>query len=1651
MARDTEVGSVTVGVVPDATGIEQKLKDQIVPAAERVGDEAGNQMSDRIEEKMTEGGDKSASRFEKSFKTRLKKALDNLPEAKVEGDVTDVERKIEEVRAEIKALHDQPLIDKGDAARAIDQIMLRVAALRAEAAGGIDIPVDFDTQGALADFETALSKIRGKAITGALVPGGMFSRIPFSGSAADKVIAAAQQQAAAAAMPSMSDIFVEAKALQFARDQAAAARRPSFANIPLGMGEIVQDITSMGPARAKMFASGSGGVADVIQGVIREAMPSSPYGEAGFVASVTGIEKAVFSMSKEVELFRKPVGDIIRASDNLATSSEGFGRLLREIAPSPTFGFGYRDLGGRRVWAGQTAQRAFRGMGVPEGLLHDPGLGGYMGGARFAATADSAIHDMSDKFSKDLVKFEKPMGEIVKYSANLNSTGQELVRMSDFLRQSDFSQLAKGDSFFKRLSDSIARGFRSGQQSVLGRVRGLVSRGGAVPVEAAGIPQDVVSSIEARLKSGVPITGELSRFAQFLKSDAARALGTPGAVTPGIIDAIEQRLTTGVPLTGELNRFARYIKLDAAKGVRQSLESLIPQYGAGGGDVQKLLGEFGGGHKAADTATLLRAFGAGGGDLEKLLGMFGGGAAAGGGGGGGIFSRIGGFFQGLPGQAGGLLGKVPFAGGNAYLGGGIAGGALASLPFIGQMLAGGGVTALGTGLAGIGIMGAIKGATGAATPDQISAARMQSAQAINATATAQADLNKLMKSGTATAAQLAQGHLAVAAAQANQTAASKNLADMMANRITPAQQGMLDAFSTFGNTASSAFTKIGAAFVPVLTNIAKVATQVTGVMTPVFAAAERIIAPAVQNIGGTLLKAFAQPAVQHSITAVASAFADLLNAMSPNIVSGIGAIANSITNMADAVAANPRPFADFIKFLFGIVNAAIQTVAWLTRVADWIESFHTFWGAVATGFDAVIYNIKEVWKWIAHFEDFWKGVWTGAQVYFDNFVMALQIDFKTIGAVFRVASDVIHGRWGAIGTDIKNSAKDIGHTVANTFKTIANTVTGNTGHISTHAKTVTKATDHLKTHANTVAHHAKTAAHAAVNIRHSISTTNQGISNIKPPSSAAPGFWGGLRHDTAHLGDNIAAPFKAGWDGAAHATEAGIKDVGKLIHFGLASFNNWWKQHGTEVKQVWHALWTAVKNVVGPIIHGIGISIKVGLRVIEFAFKAVALVVKVAWTLFWNNVKGLAKAGLDILKGVIGAALKTVEIMWKFGWTLIKDTLKVAWDIIVGFINVALDIFTGHWKQAWDDIKTAFMQVWNSLKDIFKTAWKTLTDAVGVAFGLLKTVFVTGGGDIIHGLFSGITTALKDISSWISTNIYHPIVDHIKSLFGIHSAATSMKPIGKELITGIFHGMISEGKNIEQFAAKIFGGWPKAILSFVTKGMVGGMTAKLANFLGGALGWAAAGIKNVGGFFGKVFSAVSGGGSGGVSRWAGIVGKALTMLHLPQSLAGQVLYQMQTESGGNPNAINLWDSNAKAGHPSQGLLQVIPGTFAQYHVRGTSGNILDPLANVAAAINYAEHRYGSSLMRGGMGMGSGHGYDTGGWLPPGVTLAMNNTGKPERVLTAEQFAALDGGRGPEYHAHFDGLTGQAIQAEVRTAFHMMSFTQGQLSRPGRRS
>jgi SLT domain-containing protein len=157
-------------------------------------------------------------------------------------------------------------------------------------------------------------------------------------------------------------------------------------------------------------------------------------------------------------------------------------------------------------------------------------------------------------------------------------------------------------------------------------------------------------------------------------------------------------------------------------------------------------------------------------------------------------------------------------------------------------------------------------------------------------------------------------------------------------------------------------------------------------------------------------------------------------------------------------------------------------------------------------------------------------------------------------------------------------------------------------------------------------------------------------------------------------------------------------------------------------------------------------------------------------------------------------------------------------------------------------------------------------------------------------------------------------------------------------------------------------------------------------------------------------SSSSGGGSltAAVKAW---FDKAVAITGVGMSWVPDLETIGEHESSLNPAAINLSDSNAAAGDPSKGILQLIATTFEAYHQPGTSPNIFEPVANIAAGINYIRGRYGNpGHVPGIMSLNTGGpyvGYDSGGVLPPGMTAAVNMTGKPEAVLTSEQTQALE--------------------------------------------
>lgn len=150
--------------------------------------------------------------------------------------------------------------------------------------------------------------------------------------------------------------------------------------------------------------------------------------------------------------------------------------------------------------------------------------------------------------------------------------------------------------------------------------------------------------------------------------------------------------------------------------------------------------------------------------------------------------------------------------------------------------------------------------------------------------------------------------------------------------------------------------------------------------------------------------------------------------------------------------------------------------------------------------------------------------------------------------------------------------------------------------------------------------------------------------------------------------------------------------------------------------------------------------------------------------------------------------------------------------------------------------------------------------------------------------------------------------------------------------------------------------------------------------------------------FGASGGAAAGKYGSSVERWRSTVNSALNKLGIYSiANANRTLYQMKTESNGNPNAINNWDINAKNGTPSKGLMQVIDPTFRAYARSPYNKNIWDPMSNILASMRYALSRYGSLAAA-----YRGVGYENGGLVSQDGLYRMGEGNKKELVIPLEK-------------------------------------------------
>ncbi|AOE44142.1 tape measure protein [Gordonia phage Cucurbita] len=172
---------------------------------------------------------------------------------------------------------------------------------------------------------------------------------------------------------------------------------------------------------------------------------------------------------------------------------------------------------------------------------------------------------------------------------------------------------------------------------------------------------------------------------------------------------------------------------------------------------------------------------------------------------------------------------------------------------------------------------------------------------------------------------------------------------------------------------------------------------------------------------------------------------------------------------------------------------------------------------------------------------------------------------------------------------------------------------------------------------------------------------------------------------------------------------------------------------------------------------------------------------------------------------------------------------------------------------------------------------------------------------------------------------------------------------------------------------------------------------------------------------------------GGVERWRPMVIAALRRNGFEPSRRNQdlMLAQIQSESGGNPEAVQQVVDVNTGGNEAEGLLQIAKGTWPGVRDPSLPDNRRDPWANMNGALRYYRREYGDDL---GTMWGKGHGYDRGG-IWNNNTLGWNTSGKPEAVFTNKEWHLID------------ALVGALTKPEAFRAMTMQPVSMGAVPAP----
>ncbi|MFC9429247.1 phage tail tape measure protein [Streptomyces sp. NPDC056987] len=457
--------------------------------------------------------------------------------------------------------------------------------------------------------------------------------------------------------------------------------------------------------------------------------------------------------------------------------------------------------------------------------------------------------------------------------------------------------------------------------------------------------------------------------------------------------------------------------------------------------------------------------------------------------------------------------------------------------------------------------------------------------------------------------------------------------------------------------------------------------------------------------------------------------------------------------------------------------------------------------------------------------------------------------------------------------------------------------------------------------------------------------------------------------------------------------------VGAVVTFGRGV--------GTVLSAVGTAFSWLYTTIVQPVMSGIRTAITVAWSIIRPVLEVGAAVIRkslgLAFTWLyssvvkpvWNGIRSAISTAWAAIRPVLAAVVGYVRgtvgagFSWLYNtiirpvWNGIKSTISGVWNSGLKPVFDRLKSTVGTIGGSFRTAKEAVAKAWNGIRDAAKgpvnfvlgtiwndgllRAWNAIAGWVGLDEHKLKKVKLLAAGGTVGtepGIYNRPTAIVGEGNPRHPEYVIPTDPKYRARALALHAAA------GTQLLAD--GGVIGTVKDWGSKAIDKVGSVVSGAVDFLSDpGKAMGklfrpILGKLAGITGGKWGKAIGRIPHlaVDGIKSMVTKLIGTGagadiGGSGVQRWAPLVLQALRMVGQPASLLQTTLRRMNQESGGNPKAINLWDSNAKAGIPSKGLMQVIDPTFNAYAGALRSRGVWDPLANLYASMQYALARYGS--------------------------------------------------------------------------------------------